>query len=289
MNSDIFMRKVGLFLLLFLLTGCEILSEHWRQLSTTMNIVNSSSSDKIQQCSEQPSGNIAPPNIKLINLTAINTKESGQIRQGSYLAYQFSAKAGQQLNYRTEDNLCIWVYAPDRQLIKTKYLPQTGQYTIVLTALKGATTFDLKMSLGSHGATGTQPLQPLPPFANSPTTSPTPTPTPTPTPSISPQANNATERVKFDPGATGTTVTGMIKPTEKRQYKLECAAGQKMSVDVKEGTVDINILDPNGKNIGTIKNSKTWQGELPISGDYSIEVSGSKEANFKLNIDVPAL
>jgi hypothetical protein len=141
------------------------------------------------------------------------------------------------------------------------------------------------MSLGSHGATGTQPLQPLPPFANSPTTSPTPTPTP----SISPQANNATERVKFDPGATGTTVTGMIKPTEKRQYKLECAAGQKMSVDVKEGTVDINILDPNGKNIGTIKNSKTWQGELPISGDYSIEVSGSKEANFKLNIDVPAL
>jgi hypothetical protein len=62
-----------------------------------------------------------------------------------------------------------------------------------------------------------------------------------------------------------------------------------MSVDVKEGTVDINILDPNGKNIGTIKNSKTWQGELPISGDYSIEVSGSKEANFKLNIDVPAL
>ncbi|WP_313657381.1 hypothetical protein [Planktothrix agardhii] len=273
MDSDIFMRKVGLFLLLFLLTGCEILSEHWRQLSTTMNIVNSSSSDKIQQCSEQPSGNIAPPNIKLINLTAINTKESGQIRQGSYLAYQFSAKAGQQLNYRTEDNLCIWVYAPDRQLIKTK----------------GATTFDLKMSLGSHGATGTQPLQPLPPFANSPTTSPTPTPTPTPTPSISPQANNATERVKFDPGATGTTVTGMIKPTEKRQYKLECAAGQKMSVDVKEGTVDINILDPNGKNIGTIKNSKTWQGELPISGDYSIEVSGSKEANFKLNIDVPAL
>ncbi|CAD5947028.1 hypothetical protein [Planktothrix agardhii] len=289
MDSDIFMKKTGLFLLLFLLTGCEILSEHWRQLSTTMNIVNSSSSDKIQQCSEQPSGNIAPPNIKLINLTAINTKESGQIRQGSYLAYQFSAKAGQQLNYRTEDNLCIWVYAPDRQLIKTKYLPQTGQYTIVLTALKGATTFDLKMSLGSHGATGTQPLQPLPPFANSPTTSPTPTPIPTPTPSISPQANNATERVKFDPGTTGSTVTGMIKPTEKRQYKLECAAGQKMSVDVKEGTVDINILDPNGKNIGTIKNSKTWQGELPINGDYTIEVSGSKEANFKLNIDVPAL
>lgn len=78
MDSDIFMRKVGLFLLLFLLTGCEILSEHWRQLSTTMNIVNSSSSDKIQQCSEQPSGNIAPPNIKLINLTAINTKESAK-------------------------------------------------------------------------------------------------------------------------------------------------------------------------------------------------------------------
>ncbi|WP_144017630.1 hypothetical protein [Planktothrix sp. PCC 11201] len=279
------MKKTGLFLLLFLLTGCEILSEHWRQLSKTMNIVSSSSSNKIEQCGEQPSGNIASSNIKLINLTAINTKESGQIRQGSYLAYQFPAKAGQQLNYRTEDNLCIWVYAPDRQLIKTKDLSQTGQYTIVLTALKGATTFDLKMSLGSHGATVKQPLQPLPPFANSPT----PTPTPTPTPSISPQANNATERVKFDPGATGTTVTGMVKPAEKRQYKLECAAGQKMSVDVTEGTVDINILDPNGKNIGTIKNSKNWQGELPIDGDYTIEVSGSKAANFKLNVDVPAL
>lgn len=287
MDYDIFMKKTGLFLLLFLLTGCEILSEHWRQLSTTMNIVNSSSSNKIEQCGEQPSGNMAPPNIKLINLTAVNTKESGQIRQGSYLGYQFPAKAGQQLNYRTEDNLCIWVYAPDRQLIKTKDLTQTGQYTIVLTALKGATTFDLKMSLSSRGVTGTQPLQPLPPFANSPTTSPTASPTPTP--SISPQANNATERVTFDPGATGTTVTGMIKPTEKRQYKLECAAGQKMSVDVTEGTVEINILDPNGNNIGTIKNSKNWQGELPIDGDYTIEVSGSKAANFKLNVDVPAL
>jgi hypothetical protein len=289
MYTDIIMKKTGLFLLLFLLTGCEILSEHWRQLSTTMNIVSSNSSNKIQQCGEQPSGNIAPPNIKLINLSAINTKESGQIRQGSYLAYQFPAQAGQQLNYRTEDNLCIWVYAPDRQLIKTKDLPQTGQYTIVLTALKGATTFDIKMSLGSRGATGTQPLQPLPPFANSPTTSPTPTPTPTPTPSISPQPNTAKERVKFDPGTTGTTVTGIIKPAEKRQYKLECAAGQKMSINVKQGTVDINILDPNGKNIGTIKNGKTWQGKLPINGDYTIEVSAPKEANFKLNVDVPAL
>ncbi|VXD24671.1 hypothetical protein PL8927_830052 [Planktothrix serta PCC 8927] len=279
------MKRTGLFLLLFLLTGCEILSEHWQQLSKTMNIVSTNSSGKIEQCSEQPQANIDPKNIKLITLTAVNTKESGQIRQGNYLAYQFPAKAGQQLNYRTEDNLCIWIYAPDRQLIKTKDLPQTGQYTMVLTALKGATTFDIKMNLSSRGVTGTQPLQPLPPFANSPT----PSPTPTATASISPEVKTPTERVTFDPGTTGKTVTGTIKPTEKRQYTLECAAGQKMSIDVKEGTVNINIIDPNGQTIGTIKNGKNWQGELPTNGDYSIEVSAPKDANFKLNVDVSAL
>ncbi|MBE9143319.1 hypothetical protein [Planktothrix mougeotii] len=280
------MKKTGLFLLLFVLTGCEVLSEHWKQLSTTLNIVNSNSSGKIEQCSEQPQTDLDPKNIKLITLTAVNTKESGQIRQGNYLAYQFPAKAGQQLNYRTEDNLCIWVYAPDRQQIKTKDLPQTGQYTLVLTALKGATTFDLKMNLSSRGVTGTQPLQPLPPFANASTTS---TSSPTPTPSISPQANTSPERVTFDPGTTGTTLTGAIKPAEKRQYKLECAAGQKMSLDVQQGTVDINILDPNSQIIGTIKDSKNWQGELPKSGDYVIEVSASKAADFKLNVDVSPL
>lgn len=286
------MKKYGLYLLLFLITGCATLSEHWRQLSTTMNIV-SRTSNQIEQCSEQPQGNISPQNIKLITLTAVSTKESGQIRQGNYLAYQFPANVGQQLNYRTEDNLCIWVYTPDRQLIKTKDLPQTGQYTLILTALKGATTFDLKMSLNSRGATAKQPLPPLPPFANSSTPSPTSTPTSTltstPTPSVSPQANTASERVTFDPGATGTTVTGVIKPTEKRQYKLECAAGQQMSIEVEQGTVDINILDPTGKIIGTIQNSKNWQGELPTNGDYSLEVSAPIEENFTVKVDVYSL
>lgn len=277
------MHKTGLLILLFLLTGCEVMAEHWRQLSTTMKIVNSDSSQKIEQCSEQPQSNLDPNNIKLITLTAVNTKESGQIRQGKYLAYQFAAQAGQQLNYRTEDNLCIWIYAPDRQLIKTKDLPQTGQYTMVFTALKGATTFDIKMNITSGGGTQTQPLQPLPPFAKSST------PTPTLSPSISPEVNPPTERVTFDPGTTGKTLTGNIKVAEKRQYKLECAAGQKMSLEVQQGTVDINILDPKGQIIGTIKNSKNWQGELPADGDYLIEVSASNTTDFKVNVNVAPL
>ncbi len=277
------MKKTALLILLFLLTGCEVMAEHWRQLSTTMKIVNSDSSQKIEQCSEHPQSNLDPNNIKLITLTAVNTKESGQIRQGKYSAYQFAAQAGQQLNYRTEDNLCIWVYAPDRQLIKTKDLPQTGQYTMVFTALKGATTFDIKMNITSGGLTKAQSLQPLPPFANSST------PTPTPTPSISPEVNPSTERVTFDPGTTGKTLTGSVKVAEKRQYKLDCSAGQKMSLEVQQGTVDINILNPKGEIIGTVKNSKNWQGELPVDGDYLIEVSASKPADFKLNIDVAPL
>ncbi|MFM6209864.1 hypothetical protein, partial [Planktothrix sp.] len=60
------MEKAGLLILLFLLTGCEVMAEHWRQLSTTMKIVNSNSSQKIEQCSEQPQSNLDPNNIKLI-------------------------------------------------------------------------------------------------------------------------------------------------------------------------------------------------------------------------------
>ena len=64
----------------------------------------------------------------------------------------FEAKAGQKLSYRTADDICIWLYAPNTQLLKSGDLPITGKYTLQLSALKGSTTFNVEISLGTLSA-----------------------------------------------------------------------------------------------------------------------------------------
>jgi hypothetical protein len=60
-----------------------------------------------------------------------------------------------------------------------------------------------------------------------------------------------------------------------------------MSIRVCYGNINLNIIDLNGRNIGTIKNS-FWRGQLPINGFYILEISSENSAssNYKLNIEV---
>ena len=135
----------------------------------------------------------------------------------------------------------------------------------------------------SPGSTQIPSLSGVPQQA-SPSPSPLPTPTPTPTPAA--VETPVTERVYFEPGATGTTLSNSLRANISRRYLLECNSGQSMTINVQEGQVSAAIIAPNGENLGTADSTGQWQGQLASSGDYTIEISGDRQANYQVKIEV---
>lgn len=143
-------------------------------------------------------------------------------------------------------------------------------------------------------------IPPAPATAQPPASLPSPNPTQIPSlsgvpqltsPSPSPAAETAaetavTERVSFEPGATGVTLTNTLPDNKSKRYLVECNSGQSMTLNVQEGTVSAAIIAPNGEKVGSANSTTPWQGQLPSSGDYTIEISGDNKANYGVKIEV---
>jgi len=173
------MKKLSILLTFLMLCGCNTLPQ-----SSSQSV--SKKPDTANGCPENPQESLDSKNVKSIPLSTQNLKESGQASAGKYLGYSFEAQSGQKLNYRTSDTICIWIYAPDNQLISTKELPQTGKYLIEISAPKGSTTFTLEMSLGTLEAS-------TPPASSSPSTGTSPTSSSSITPPTSAQVADITQ------------------------------------------------------------------------------------------------
>ncbi|MCU0544964.1 MAG: hypothetical protein MUE44_22790 [Oscillatoriaceae cyanobacterium Prado104] len=114
-----------------------------------------------------------------------------------------------------------------------------------------------------------------------------PTNSPSPISSPSPAAETAvTERVSFAAGATGTTLSNTLPDNKSKRYLVDCRSGQTMTLNVPEGAVSATIIAPNGETVGTANSTTPWQGQLPTSGDYTIEISGESQANYGVKIEV---
>ncbi len=118
-------------------------------------------------------------------------------------------------------------------------------------------------------------------------------PSPSASPSVSPSASPSpaaqtavTERVSFQPGAIGVTLRNTLPDNKSKRYLLECNSGQSMTLKVEEGKVSAAIIAPNGEKVGTANSTSPWEGQLPSSGDYTIELSGDNKANYGVKIEV---
>ncbi|WP_341736876.1 hypothetical protein [Microcoleus sp. CAWBG640] len=119
--------------------------------------------------------------------------------------------------------------------------------------------------------------------------SPSPSASAFPSPSVSPSPaaqTDVTERVSFEPGAIGVTLRNTLPDNKSKRYLLECNSGQSMTLKVEEGKVSAAIIAPNGEKVGTANSTSPWQGQLPSSGDYTIELSGDNKANYGVKIEV---
>ncbi|BAY95334.1 MULTISPECIES: ARC6/PARC6 family protein [unclassified Tolypothrix] len=131
-------------------------------------------------CPEKPTNTLTEKDVQEINLDEKTSSKSGQASANKSIGYKFTAQSGQKLSWSTDSDICVWVYAPDNQILKGGDLPQTGKYIIQVSALKGSKTFDMKMSLGILQASeNPTPTPSVSITAISSRLKPTPTPTPT--------------------------------------------------------------------------------------------------------------
>jgi len=89
--------------------------------------------------------------------------------------------------------------------------------------------------------------------------------------------NIRTERVHFEPGTNGTTVTGKVEGYDTVDYVLEASKGQHMSVKMNTDNASsyFNILAPGESEVAMFIGSTSgneYKGQLPKSGDYKIRV-----------------
>jgi len=150
------MRKLIPYLTLLTIYGCSTPESSPTTISSS--------------CPEKPPASIALTgnDVQEISLNDQTLTKSGQASATKSIGYKFPAQSGQKLSYTTDSSICIWVYSPDNELISGGNLPKTGNYTIQVSAPKGLTTFDLKMSLGILQAFGNSPNLPASPTSTSP-------------------------------------------------------------------------------------------------------------------------
>jgi hypothetical protein len=265
-SQHLFPKCLLLTLLLTSLQGC------WGKGSSQTSAYSSSGAAK---CAELPQGTLNAQDVKAIALTSGSNQNSGMVKAGKSVGFSFDAQAGQTFNYQTDDNICLWVFTPDNQLMSTQSLPKSGKYTVQISTLQGSTTFNLAMSLDSPQAVSSadpsfSPIQSAPQPA-----------------SVPPLVETETQRVSFEPGATGASLRGNINATKRERHLLQCGHGQSMSVQIQSGNVTVTVTDPDGQAIGTLTNSNnSWRGVLPSDGDYGLEVSGSSESSYLIQVEV---
>ena len=101
-----------------------------------------------------------------------------------------------------------------------------------------------------------------------------------------------TKRVRFARGRTTVVLKNSVVRGTRDRYTLGARAGQQMSVhitSVEKNAVFI-IYTPAGGTLegaGEGQDTSDWSGELPQSGDYVIEVGGTRgNATYTLKVTV---
>lgn len=96
-----------------------------------------------------------------------------------------------------------------------------------------------------------------------------------------------TETVSFEPSSKEVTVRGSLEPLQCQPYSLSCFQGQLLTVQAIEGNISIIVLAPNRQPVGMVTGSPAqWQGLLPSSGEYIVEVSAAVESEYTVSFNV---
>jgi len=101
-------------------------------------------------------------------------------------------------------------------------------------------------------------------------------------------------RIQFQPNTTSWYTPGDLSPNAKIRFVLGATGGQQMNVNLLTEPVEsafLYIWDADGTVYTLMAPTQTWNGILPSSQDYYIEVRSASEQNitYQLNVEIPAV
>lgn len=216
-----------------------------------------------------------------------STSVESSLKADSTINYTFRGEQGQQLSASLEnESVLLTVLAPNQEPIDanavrvTRYqgtLPFTGEYTIQLSPVEGISASNYKLNLGLENPLAPTPTPSQTPFSSTPTVE---------VPTVE------SESISFSEGKSATQISGQTRGRQQiKRYLVNVQEGQQLSVAVTKGAVTLDIRDPNGQLLEDASRLLNWQGEVPRSGDYQIDVVPipNKEIDFSLDVSVSKL
>jgi serine/threonine protein kinase len=221
-------------------------------------------------------------------VTGETTSVESSLKADSTVNYTFKGEQGQQLSASLEkEGILLTILAPSQLPIGaeavrvTRYLgtlPASGEYTIQLSPVEGIDQSNYKLNLRLENQLPATPI-------------PSPTESSAPSPSVE-VPTVETETISFADNQTATEVSGRTAGRKQiKRYLVNVEKNQQLSVAVTKGAVTLDIRDPNGELLEDASRLLNWQGQVPKSGEYQIDVVPipDKEIDFTLDVSVSKL
>jgi serine/threonine-protein kinase len=134
-----------------------------------------------------------------------------------------------------------------------------------------------------------QETTPTPEITIDPNPTPTQTATPTSTPTPTDRPVEYDQNLRIGPGQD-RTVTGSLRSNETINYRFQAEAGQVLMARIRGEGVLLSVLDAQGRPVDdSAERVQTWQGTLPATGDYTIQlrpVQGLAKSDFELEVSL---
>ncbi|MBW4461245.1 MAG: protein kinase [Nodosilinea sp. WJT8-NPBG4] len=219
----------------------------------------------------------------------------GSLRSNETINYRLNAAAGQVLLARmTGEGVLITVLTPEGEPVDSSaqrvlnwqgILPANGEYIVQLRPVQGLeqSDYELEVSLSDQpDPEATAEPEPEPSVEPPPTVEPEPEPEPGP----NPDANVVEQQVRIPPGQTSVQVSGQVNEARSRRYIINAQEGQVLALELPSvsGPVTLDVRFPNGELIPDASRVLSWQGQLPSSGNYIVDVSSPRPSNYVLTI-----
>ncbi|MCC5896396.1 MAG: ARC6/PARC6 family protein [Phormidium sp. BM_Day4_Bin.17] len=143
MNQSQYLSQWGITLMIFGLFGCDGPSPESPSPSVEESVIVPSSP---VDCSVRSQGGLGNP--QPLDFSELTVRKQGTITAEEDLVFVFQGEQGDRLSYEyDEEQLCLWVYAPNNDRISEGELTRTGQYMIQVSSRYPQGTYDLEIDL----------------------------------------------------------------------------------------------------------------------------------------------
>ena len=146
---------------------------------------------------------------------------------------------------------------------------------IQLSPVQGLTDSNYKLTVALEGAA-----------PETPDPEETPDPPTEETPPVQPSISE--QRVRIPQGQDSLLVANGVGPGQIQRYVVNLQQGQVLSANVEDasGPVLLAITLPSGETVSGASRVRFWEGQVPLGGDYAIDVISDENAEFTLSIGV---